>query len=870
MAPRTPLRHMLLILLAGVGLVVAVGQFTFIIQSYSRESRAQVGALLRHAGGTLAANLEAAMQKGDDRFVDHLIAQQITLPDLLYAALVDADGRVIASSLPGLRGFGLERSVHGAPPQAMVDEVRRTRSAQLAEDVARQRLWGIFPVRLPAGKGELRAPQVAYVVLLSDVARLEHAAVRNAFSQSMVVLVPILLLSLAIWAMLRVLLTDRIERLLAYSRSQASGGELPEPVSGADELGQLGEELGCLMREVLASRDFHVRLLESMPNPIWRAGADGRRSFFNRAWLDFTGRSLDQECEDGWTEGVHDDDLARCQAVQAAALERRAPFVMEYRLRFNDGSEHWISDHGQPVFANDGGFLGYLGSCYDLQQVKSATAAVAASEERFRALVEHTLVGVFLIRDGRVVYANPRLAEWLGYRADSIVGVPVAALLHPQDLPLAEELIRRREQGDTRYTSNMLRAKRRDGSHFFIEVYGTRMQHDEGAVIIGTVLDVNAREEALSALKAATEVVEASPTILLRWKLEPGWPVFYVSENVDRWGYSRAQVLAPDFAFASLVHPDDLPRVSDELAHHIAADVREYVQEYRIRTADGVYIWIEGLIRVSLDSEGRPHYCEGLVTDISARKEAELEVRQLNSELEARVVQRTTELELANKELETFTYSVSHDLKAPLRGIDGYSHLLLEDHADRLDDEGRAFVNNIRAGVKQMARLIDDLLAYSRMERRSLQRAEVNLGAVVRGILGERAGEPDMTLAEVDVDVPDIAVQADPEGLAQVLRNLVSNALKYSRHADPPRIGICARKEGTVCHLYVRDNGIGFDMKFHDRIFEIFQRLQRAEDYAGTGVGLAIVRKAMQRMGGRVWAESAPGNGATFHVELPL
>ncbi|MCK9260007.1 MAG: ATP-binding protein, partial [Azoarcus sp.] len=238
-------------------------------------------------------------------------------------------------------------------------------------------------------------------------------------------------------------------------------------------------------------------------------------------------------------------------------------------------------------------------------------------------------------------------------------------------------------------------------------------------------------------------------------------------------------------------------------------------------------------------------------------------------DLELRVEQRTNELAALNDELETFTYSVAHDLKAPLRGIDGYSHLLLEDHADQLDDEGRMFLGNVRAGVKRMAQLIDDLLAYSRMERRSLKRARVNLASVLRGILAEHAAESDESQAHIDVDVSDMSVEADPDGLAQVLRNLVGNALKYSRDASPPQIRIVARAEGEWCHLSVHDNGIGFDMKFHDRIFEIFQRLQRAEDYSGTGVGLAIVRKAVHRMGGRVWAESAPGEGATFHVELP-
>jgi len=238
--------------------------------------------------------------------------------------------------------------------------------------------------------------------------------------------------------------------------------------------------------------------------------------------------------------------------------------------------------------------------------------------------------------------------------------------------------------------------------------------------------------------------------------------------------------------------------------------------------------------------------------------------------LEARVRERTAQLEVANQELDTFAYSVSHDLKAPLRGIDGYSRLLLEDYVQHLDDEGRLFVENIRRGTQRMGVLIDDLLAYSRMERRVLHRNALDPRRMIEGIVTGCADELCMRGATVRVSLPAaLQVQADPEGLAQVLRNLMDNALKFGRAGVPLQIDIggCAGSDTTM--LWVRDNGIGFDPQFHECIFEIFQRLQRAEDYPGTGIGLAIARKAMQRMGGRIWAESTPGQGATFFLELP-
>lgn len=238
-------------------------------------------------------------------------------------------------------------------------------------------------------------------------------------------------------------------------------------------------------------------------------------------------------------------------------------------------------------------------------------------------------------------------------------------------------------------------------------------------------------------------------------------------------------------------------------------------------------------------------------------------------ELEKRVAERTSQLAAANRELEAFSYSVSHDLKAPLRGIDGYSRLLAEEYHDRLDNEGRGFLDNIRSGVGQMHELIEDLLAYSRMERRALHSDSLDLPSLVRTVLAECRAEITRTGAVVRTAVPAITVHADREGLTMALRNLLENALKFSGNSRPVAIDIGARSENGTTVLWVRDNGIGFDLKFHDRIFEIFSRLERAEDFPGTGVGLALVRKAMQRMGGRVWAESEPGRGAAFFLELP-
>ena len=233
------------------------------------------------------------------------------------------------------------------------------------------------------------------------------------------------------------------------------------------------------------------------------------------------------------------------------------------------------------------------------------------------------------------------------------------------------------------------------------------------------------------------------------------------------------------------------------------------------------------------------------------------------------LAERHEELQRRNRELETFTYSVSHDLKAPLRGIDGYSRLLLEDYGEELDENGRFFLRTVRKATLQMNDLIEDLLLYSRLERREMRAGPILPLNLIENLLAERTEEITERKITVNVAAPETAVVADSDGLAMALRNLLDNALKFTRDSDQPRIEIGGRETETLCIIWVRDNGTGFDMKFHSRIFEIFQRLHRAEDYPGTGIGLAIVQKAMARMNGRVWAESELGKGATFYLEIP-
>jgi PAS domain S-box-containing protein len=254
--------------------------------------------------------------------------------------------------------------------------------------------------------------------------------------------------------------------------------------------------------------------------------------------------------------------------------------------------------------------------------------------------------------------------------------------------------------------------------------------------------------------------------------------------------------------------------------------------------------------------------------DIHDRKLAELEVLRLNRDLERRVLERTEQLEAANKELEAFSYSVSHDLRAPLRAVSGFSRIVTEDYGAELPTEAKAHLQKICDGAARMGTLIDDLLAFARLSRLPLSKQSVNAEQQARDALCEL--QPEYAGHALEVRIGQLApCHGDPALLKQVWVNLLSNALKYSKNRDPAVIEIGSASELDSVVYFVRDNGTGFDMRYADKLFGVFQRLHREEDFAGTGVGLAIVHRIVTRHGGRIWASAAPNQGATFHFSLP-
>jgi PAS domain S-box-containing protein len=267
------------------------------------------------------------------------------------------------------------------------------------------------------------------------------------------------------------------------------------------------------------------------------------------------------------------------------------------------------------------------------------------------------------------------------------------------------------------------------------------------------------------------------------------------------------------------------------------------------------------------DVTGTPYAIAGISTDITDRKRAEQEVQILNAELEQRVRERTAELEASTKELDAFAYSVSHDLRAPLRSLHGFSQLLLEDYSDRLDEAGVAHLRRLQVNATLMAQLLDDLLRLSRTTRVELRRQSIDLTSMAESIVEDLAAdEPDR---EVQVSVePALRGIGDLHLIRLALQNLIANAWKFTAQRSPAEITVGSVKRGSQPAFFVRDNGAGFDSRYEGKLFEPFQRLHSAADFEGSGIGLAIVQRVVLRHGGSVWAESTPGEGATFYFTM--
>jgi PAS domain S-box-containing protein len=545
-----------------------------------------------------------------------------------------------------------------------------------------------------------------------------------------------------------------------------------------------------------------------------------------------------------------------------AVLEARRPFIDFQFMRVLGGKKGYVSCSGEPVFDERGVFRGYRGTARDITKSKLAEQRLHETQALLHMAAQIGRLGAWAYEVGQPC------VTW----SEDVCAIHE---VKPRFAPTTAQALEFFAPADRAAMDSTLRACLRDGSPFDIEaqiitakgrtlwvrVIGEAEWDARGKVvrILGACQDIS---EARSAAEETRLMAEQLTTTLESLTegfvtIDPQRRFTYLNAKAERMlGRSRQELLGMN---AVEEFPDVL---GTTFGHHLTRALDEQVMvqcEEHYAPADA---WLQ--LKAYPSTQGLAIYFK----DVTARVAAQREILRLNAELEERVRQRTAQLEAANKELEAFSYSIAHDLRAPLSSIDGFSSVLEQSLSAETGGRSRHFLRRIRAGVKQMSELTDGLLSLAQLSRATLRADNVDLAKLARAaIMSCRERSPGRDVA-VEI-APTLPARGDALLLAQVMGNLVGNAWKFTGKCEHARIEVgSSQGEDGVTTYYVRDNGAGFDMAHASRMFGAFQRLHTADEFDGTGIGLAIVHRIVSRHGGRVWAHAAPGQGATFHFTL--
>lgn len=543
-------------------------------------------------------------------------------------------------------------------------------------------------------------------------------------------------------------------------------------------------------------------------------------------------------------------------------LSRKGRWDGELRHTRSDGTRVLVESCQVLVHGPMGGPAGILEINRDITRRKQAEESLQRSEQATRALIESASQGIVGVdSEGHMVIVNAMTERLFGYRREELLGQPFELLVpaNPRTRPMALAV--------------ESQARRKDGSQFAVEISLGTAETAHGRLSVNFITDITARSQAEAALVEASEhrrmALQAGGLGAWDYRFESG-EILWDERCRDMFGTAAGSETTYEKALAC-VHREDrrtVDRAMDQALHRVRDGA--YHEEFRVVWPDGSVHWIASHGQVYFEGEGsqrRAARFVGVNFDITERKRVQADILRLNSELEQRVLDRTGQLEASNRELEAFAYSVSHDLRAPLRGINGWSQALEEEYGSRLDQPGRGYLDRVRSETRRMGLLIDDLLKLSRVTRAEMQIEPVDLTSLAHHI-AVRLQEAEPARRMEFVIQSGLAASGDPRLLEVVLTNLLSNAVKFTGPRPQARIEFGQERSGGELIFHVRDNGVGFNMVYAGTLFGAFQRLHKPSEFPGTGIGLATVQRVVVRHGGRAWAHAQQDKGATFFFTL--
>lgn len=608
-------------------------------------------------------------------------------------------------------------------------------------------------------------------------------------------------------------------------------------------------------------------LIENSSDAIALFGSDGSIMYASTSTPQVLGYSPEELTKFNAFEIIHPDDHVYVAKQLELCISRpRTRISVRARVLHKDGT--WRTLEG--VFTNlldEPNVNGIVNNYRDVTDREHA-------EERFRQVIESSPNGIVIVdKNGVINLVNEQIEKTFGYSRDELLGTSIDILvprrfqvIHPKYRNSFFANPSTRPMGAGRDLFGL----RKDGSEFPVEIGLNPMQTEHGLMVLGTIVDITERKNAEESLRRSQEqlagVIDSAMDAII--SVDEDQRIVLYNAAAERM-FSCKPEEAIGQPLDRFIPERFRPSHREHIEHFSKTNVTKRTMGalgaiFGLR-ADGTEFPIEASIS-QLESEGKKIYTV-ILRDITERKHAEDEVRRLNEELEQRVADRTAQLRAVNKELEAFSYSVSHDLRAPLRHINGFSLALLEDYADKLDETARGYLEEVRGASREMAQLIDDVLQLARVTRSEMHHEVINLSELAETVVAELKnmnGGRDVT---VNVE-KGLLVQGDKRLLQIALSNLIGNAWKFTSNQTQPRIIFGRELIDNENVYFVRDNGAGFDMNYVNKLFGAFQRLHSENEFDGTGIGLATVRRIIDRHGGRVWGEGKVGEGATFYFTI--